>query len=82
MASDVSYIVENDQRAVDTTNGVVLEPGLDRAHARVVDLCRGGHGWQAPLINDSGTGRQDIWMGWRGGGGAGRPKERKSRAEE
>jgi len=32
------YIVENDERAIDTTNGVVLQPWLDRWHA-VIHSC-------------------------------------------
>lgn len=39
-AETSTYIVENYQGSVDTSNGVVAYPGLDRGHARVHYLGR------------------------------------------
>lgn len=64
MIHDRSHIVQDDQRSVDASDGVVADAGLDVGHPGVDKL---GHGGQFESSTDSALDREDRMVGEQSG---------------
>ena len=73
-------IVQNNQGSIDTSNGVVAYPGMDRSHARVLHLGRHGgkkllddatahwysNKWVFSYWDERDEGKNGGWTLWHG----------------